>query len=351
MNQRSIVTKERPTVVVSAQGDLRIEGWERRELTVDWAGKAPAVIDSRADAIHVSGDDIIVLRVPHGTALRIDQVHGDLRIVSVQGRIKVDDVSGDITLRGTGATQMNAVGGELIARGVRGGVSVKSVAGDTSVRDVGGDFTAQRIGGRLDLQKVTGSVSAAVQEDADVILTPTSGRAYAISARGEVHCVLPTGADAIIEAHSDAQAIRVAVPRITKSETAEDKLSLTLGQGGPTVSLRATGEVVVTASEALDEADAQEGPPGESVNQLSRQLEAHAARAEKRLDETLEQLRLRLEDVPSAQEKLAGETARIRESFNRSLEQARQRAGAALLRAERMAAEAERRRAAARHSK
>jgi DUF4097 and DUF4098 domain-containing protein YvlB len=207
--QQSVNTSDKPEVIIEeVNGDLRLMGWDRHEVYAKGDGNLSVTQDG--DQVHVRCTGEMVLRVPEGATLNIDQLHGDTRIKSITGMLTINTSSGDLAIRHTMGVSVQASAGDVSVKHAAGDVRVGKVGGDLTIADahaitvgdVSGDLVASglqgvanvgNISGDLSLQGVQGSASvenvsgsvrvAAVQ--GDVKLANVSGDVSVIGAQGK----------------------------------------------------------------------------------------------------------------------------------------------------------------------
>jgi hypothetical protein len=97
-----------------------------------------------------------------GGALRVDDSSGDVRIEGVKGDVRLSDSSGDLDVRHVvgSVTVENDSSGEIDVVDVSGTIHVeRDSSGGIRVADVGGDFIVDRDGsGEIDMRNVKGTV-------------------------------------------------------------------------------------------------------------------------------------------------------------------------------------------------
>ena len=106
----------------------------------------------------------LVIDVPEGIAMDVDDTSGDLELHSI-GALELEDNSGDIDLRDIrGAVRIQDNSGDLEVRGARGDVRVEDGSGDIRLHNVTGNVTIESDGsGGIHADDVTGFVH--VRED------------------------------------------------------------------------------------------------------------------------------------------------------------------------------------------
>jgi hypothetical protein len=339
MAKKSIAVNENPKIIVDEiRGDLRVKGWDRSELVVKIGAEEDLVLVEREEAIHLDCADDCVLYVPHGAALQVQTVLGDAALKALEGELKVQEVAADLVLRDVSTTHLGTVSSDLSARRLRGDMEVNSVGGSAFVRDVDGQFSADAIGGHLHLRDISGGVSAMVGGNTTLELAPVPWQAYAVSAGGNIRCQLPSDSNAEIHITSGAQKIRISLGDVSDTIT-EGTHELTLGDGGPTVTLSAGGKVdlggLTTAWDLSDEIDVDfsgelSGMADELAERITHQIEAQLEMLESHLDAQFAPLSASMSGAGLSEE----QTERIRQRMEEARERAAARAEAAAHRAQ-----------------
>jgi DUF4097 and DUF4098 domain-containing protein YvlB len=151
----------------------------------------------------------VVLRVPAGTELRLENRYGDIDVEDIVGALEVDNSSGEVRITNSGATTVaNSYGpitvtnsGELRVRGSSSAVNVIGVTGDADietsydelvVEDVSGTLRAvassgtlraTNIGGRADITNSYSPVE--VRNVAELRLRSSSSKVTVTEVRGD----------------------------------------------------------------------------------------------------------------------------------------------------------------------
>ncbi len=153
-------------------GSLAIEGWTRREVSVEGTlgrgtrGLRFEASDRRVeirveigDREDVEGSDLII-RIPAGSRLEVQAIGADVEGSGLDGEIRIETVAGDIGLEGgrSKALSLETISGDitvLTSARLREG-RFKSVVGDIEV-----ELDLDR-GARLDLEAISGDISLAL---------------------------------------------------------------------------------------------------------------------------------------------------------------------------------------------
>ena len=245
--------------VESGAGSLRIEGWDRAEVSVtgtacDGAeglevrgGERSLTIDlgGHGDPRRCSSD--ILVKVPAGSTVdaeslmasisasgltgtfRAESVHGGLRVGGRLKLVELDSVAGNVEFDGSaGTVRAESVNGSVFLRGVSGDVEAGTVTGLLSV--TGSDLRNLRLETVSGALRFAGSLAEGAQVTAE-------------SVSGAVDLTLAAGSDVTIDASSfsgaivnDLSADRAAAENDIPGLTART-LRFSLGRGSAQVSV------------------------------------------------------------------------------------------------------------------
>jgi hypothetical protein len=253
-------------LIESIPGDLRVAGWDRSEIMVKTDGDALQV-SADTDPIVVSCDEDLILYVPRGTTLKVEQVAGDAILQALTGPVTIGPVAGDLTLNDLGAISLSSVAGDASIRNIgalnagtisgdftlRGGhgvCAVDNVGGDGSVRDVDGMLTIESVGADLYVRNVHSAVTVKAGSDVVFYVSPIPGQIYDVTAGDDL--ILRLSPDANVKLHLTApshDSIQVNFPGV---EIPADCTSceVILGEkkdGMAEMLLSASGDLVVTS--------------------------------------------------------------------------------------------------------
>ena len=276
MSQERIEVSKQPHVeIFECHGDLVVRSWAETAVLIK--GNEYELNETEAGlALTVHGS--IKLTVPIASSLHVGNVHGDFVVKKLDGDVSLQNVMGDAVLRNIGSAKVGTVHGDLQAKHLEGNLGLETVMGDVSIGycteaaigAVHGDLTARHINGNADIAAVMGDINlrnvagdvTIKQGNRDANLRYLSGDTNTLSSiSGDIrlHGPLNPGnhsftANGDIVFHwpwDEALSVTAVAPNIknklTFSEIKEDEGSLTgqIGKGGPNVSLKANGQIVL----------------------------------------------------------------------------------------------------------
>ncbi|MCH9694715.1 MAG: hypothetical protein K0U72_09415 [Gammaproteobacteria bacterium] len=119
----------------------------------------------------------LIINVPVGTNVTIDDGDGSIDVVDIEGDITIDDGSGSIDIRNVGNVKVEDGSGSLKVRDANGDVSIDDGSGSIKVRGVAGTVT---------IEDGSGSIKVSDVENDLVIVDDGSGGQKFSNIRGEV---------------------------------------------------------------------------------------------------------------------------------------------------------------------
>ncbi|MGH2537671.1 MAG: DUF4097 family beta strand repeat-containing protein [Candidatus Promineifilaceae bacterium] len=290
-------TGKTPTLIISADGDLQIRGWDEPAVQVH----GPATLRQEEAKWRIEASDDVSLLVPRTADVILERVAGEGLVKHLETPLTAGEVAGDLSLTHLASATVQAVHGDLSAGHLEGAFSAAEIMGDASLRHmqsvelgrVHGDLSAAHISGALSLESIMGDSSlasisgpveaATVQRDANVgnlggslalrqvhgdvrLRGPLAEGKHTVSAEGDIVLIWPAGAPLNLEAKASKVVCRL--PLDAQSEEA-GVFSGRLGDGNTTLLLEARGRVIL---KALEEYAADKFGPGPHPFELDLDL-------------------------------------------------------------------------------
>lgn len=113
----------------------------------------------------------LVVTVPSGVAVAIDDGSGSIDVVDSGGAVSIDDGSGSITVRGVASLKIDDGSGSI---------DVFSVAGDVAIVDGSGSIRIRSVAGSVTIDDGSGSINVIdVEQDLLIIDDGSGGFSYA----------------------------------------------------------------------------------------------------------------------------------------------------------------------------
>lgn len=194
-------------VVENLSGSIRVEAWDRSELSVEgWGDRVGDLSVSRSgDRVSVGSSDPkrrgldvkAELRVPPWVVLEIRGRELDVSVAGVSADLSVQVVEGDIAAAGVGGrVTLGTVDGEIEVEDATGTLSVRSRGDDVSLRRVRGQVTAYSGSGDVVMEDVVSSSVVAETLDGNLVYggTMSAGGRYEFSVHsGDAVISVPEG--------------------------------------------------------------------------------------------------------------------------------------------------------------
>jgi DUF4097 and DUF4098 domain-containing protein YvlB/ElaB/YqjD/DUF883 family membrane-anchored ribosome-binding protein len=276
MNQERFEVGKMPHIeITECHGDLVVRSWAETAVLIK--GDDCDIQETEAGlSLIVHGS--VKLTVPAASSLAIADVHGDFAVKKLDGDVSLQNVMGDAVLQNIGSAKVGTVHGDFVAKKMDGGLSLETVMGDAAVNycneaaigTVHGDLAARNIEGNVDIVAVMGDINlrnvagdvTIKQGSSDANLRNLNGDTNTVGdIAGEIRLQGPLNpgnhsftANGDIVFHwpaDEALSVTAVAPRIknrlTFGETDENEGTLTvqIGKGGPIVSLKTNGQIVL----------------------------------------------------------------------------------------------------------
>ena len=199
-------------VEASPNGGIDVEAWDRNEISIE--AKVQTHARDEEDARRLASDIEVVV---DGDRVRTDAprsrgMRGDRRGWSVSYRVRVPHRT-DLRLR--------SVNGGIAIQGVTGDIDMTTTNGGLSLRDVGGDVRGRSTNGGI-----SATLAGRRWDGPGLDLQTTNGG---------IHLALPDGYSARLETGSVHGGFEIDFPVTVQGRMNPRRLSVDLGDGGPTI--------------------------------------------------------------------------------------------------------------------
>lgn len=253
-------------------GRIRVTGWDRPDVKVS-ASIESGVLRFSANSSRVElsvedsdeggrrgrrhndvGDAQYNVSVPRGSRLILEAVSGDITAKGSQGEIEATSVSGDVDVAdGMRTVSVESVSGSARAAQVNGNLRAETVSGDCSAQNVAGNVEASSVSGNL---RLTGIQSKDVRTETvsgDIIYAGSiepAGR-YSFEAHsGTIRLDIPRGAGAQFSVETFSGDLStdfpVTIPPSTSGRRREGRVEFTIGDGRARVTAQTfSGRIVI----------------------------------------------------------------------------------------------------------
>ena len=198
--QRTLVVPEGATINISNEsGNISVYGGPRRDVEVGRGNRdmeRELEMDSRGSQVNVKvSTQQLVIRVPAGAKLVIENQSGSVSVEGVRGQVEVSTQSGSITVRG--------VVESLHAETLSGSITADGGSARTYAESISGHVELYRVSGTVDARSTSGSVNVNGRDVSDAKLSSVSGSA---SYHGTIT------SDGRLELDSSSGSVEIAVP-------------------------------------------------------------------------------------------------------------------------------------------
>jgi DUF4097 and DUF4098 domain-containing protein YvlB len=198
------------------------------------------------------GDATYDVSVPRGSRLILEAVSGDVIAKGSQGEIEASSVSGDVDVSdGVRAVSAESVSGSVHSSQVNGNLRTETVSGELRAENVSGNVQASSVSGDI---RLTGIQSKDVRTETvsgDITYTGTiepSGR-YSFEAHsGTIRLNIPRGSGAGFSVETFSGGVSADVPITIPPGTRrkEGRMEFTIGDGRARVTANTfSGEIVI----------------------------------------------------------------------------------------------------------
>jgi DUF4097 and DUF4098 domain-containing protein YvlB len=176
------VTDECAVTIETSSGDVKVTGWDRRQISL--RSEKTAVVEQHGNKVQIRplrgrlGD--IALRVPRSCDITLRMAGGDVELGDLSGRVSLQSMSGDVKVADLqGELEVHTVSGDISCRSCRlSRVSVDSASGDVTIE------SPLESGGSYHIRKASGDLLLLLPED-------QQGTLRTRSVSGDVECQLP----------------------------------------------------------------------------------------------------------------------------------------------------------------
>jgi DUF4097 and DUF4098 domain-containing protein YvlB len=252
-------------------GRIRVTGWDRSDVKISASiesgylrfnansSRVTLSVDDEGDRRrhHNVGDARYEVSVPRGAKLILEAVSGDVSARGSQGEIEASSVSGDVDVSdGLRSVSVESVSGSAHAAQVNGNLRAETVSGDLRVENVTGDVEANTVSGDV---RLIGIQSKDVRsESVSGSLTYTgsiepSGRYGFESHSGTISLNIPRNAGAQFSVETFSGGVNadfpIPIPPNTRGRNREGHMEFTIGDGRARVTAQTfSGEIVINSS-------------------------------------------------------------------------------------------------------
>jgi len=262
-------------------GKIRVTGWDRPDVKVTASIESGRLhFDANSSRVSLSvedsdnegrrgrrrnnvGDAQYQVSVPRGSRLILEAVSGDVMAKGSQGEIEATSVSGDVDVSdGVRAVSAEAVSGSVHVSQVNGNLRTEAVSGDLRAENVSGNIEASSVSGNIHLVGIQSKDVRTETVSGDITYTGSiepSGR-YSFEAHsGTIRLNIPRGAGAQFNVETFSGDVTTDVPVTIPpgSKRREGRMDFTIGDGRARVTANTfSGSIVInTGSDSTTRRD------------------------------------------------------------------------------------------------
>jgi len=248
---------DQPTVKISASiesGYLRFSANSSRvTLSVDDEGDGDS---RRRHRNRDSGDARYEVSVPRGAKLILEAVSGDVTARGSQGEIEASSVSGDVDVTdGVRTVSVESVSGDARAAQINGNLRAETVSGELRAENVTGEVEASTVSGDITLSGIqsrdvrTESVSGTIKYTGSI---EPSGRYSYESHSGTIVLNIPRNAGASFSVETFSGGVNadfpITIPPRERGRNREGHMEFTIGDGRARITAQTfSGEIEINS--------------------------------------------------------------------------------------------------------
>jgi DUF4097 and DUF4098 domain-containing protein YvlB len=251
-------------------GKIRVTGWDRADVKISATIESGRLrFDANSSRVSLAvedydnegrrshrhnnvGDATYDVSVPRGSRLILEAVSGDVIAKGSQGEIEASSVSGDVDVSdGVRAVSAESVSGSVHASQVNGNLRTETVSGDLRAENVSGNVQASSVSGEIRLIGIQSKDVRTETVSGDITYTGTiepSGR-YSFEAHsGTIRLNIPRGSGAQFSVETFSGDVNADVPITIEPGTRrrEGRMDFRIGDGRARVTANTfSGQIVI----------------------------------------------------------------------------------------------------------
>ena len=263
-------------------GKITVVGWDRPDVHIR-ASIESGVLDLSANSSRITlgvddegggrrhghgnvGEARYDVQVPRGARLILEAVSGDVSARGSQGEIEATSVSGDVEVSdGAREVSVESVSGSAHAANINGNLRAETVSGDLRAETVSGNVEANSVSGTIRLSNIQSRDVRTETVSGDIIYIGSiepSGRYGFESHSGSVRLTIPANAGASFSVDTFSGDIstdfQVTVPPSTRNTRRRDNnhMEFTIGDGRARVTANTfSGRIVINSGDSSTRRD------------------------------------------------------------------------------------------------
>ena len=251
-------------------GKIRVTGWDRADVKISASIESGRLrFDANSSRVSLSvedydnegrrnhrrsnvGDAVYEVSVPRGSRLILEAVSGDVMAKGSQGEIEATSVSGDVDVSdGVRAVSAEAVSGSVHASQVNGNLRTETVSGEMRAENVSGNVEASSVSGDILLVGIQSKDVRTETVSGDITYTGSieaSGRYNFEAHSGTIRLNIPRGSGAQFSVETFSGDVSADVPITIPPGRGrkEGRMDFTIGDGRARITANTfSGQIVI----------------------------------------------------------------------------------------------------------
>ncbi len=182
----------------------------------------------------------IVLNIPEGLSVSIENTAGDVEVATIAGNLDVETKSGNVQIQGVGRNmKLATLFGNVTVGNITGDAEITTKAGEINIKKVKGNARIESISGNVTLTECEGPVHIELKSgNLDINLAKISGNCDLDLKSGNIQLGLPSTARFTIDAQSLSGNINSNFEVMVERKFARATARGIVNGGGPLVKIR-----------------------------------------------------------------------------------------------------------------
>ena len=245
METKFIKLQGKDLVIIKVSGNLFLEGYDGDEVRVQASPKNLKVFTDE-EALRITCYETLTVSVPSALQTRVEKVGGTAVIRNISSKeLYVQRVGGELTIQNTNDLRISRVGGACQLLEIHGELNAERVSGSLYISDVDGKLTVSSA--RSDVSAMLIEQEAEISAAGDVTLqfNEEEIKPIDIRSKGNIILMLPKNPNANLDAKFSGWDVILTMDGHT-NHYGGGHYDAELGDGGETITLYASGDIVVT---------------------------------------------------------------------------------------------------------
>ncbi len=243
--------------VDKVKGNLYIRTWDSEDVHILYNPdkKFEAVTSG---TLVVEADDSILISAPKNVVLVLQEIRGNCTVFGKFDQLTIEKVGGNLEISEGQDIKVEVVGGNCVLGTIDGSMVVEKVGGNLLAQSLLGTVLFEKVGGNLYLNGRLSNFSCTVGGNAKVICDSLIGTENEIRAGGNIKMSLQPEMNFVLKARAGAQ-LNIKLGQ-NEDKGLSRSIEKTYGTGGPTLLLKAGGNLKLSDHEQIAKKDYQPKP-------------------------------------------------------------------------------------------